>query len=126
MRTHKVTAFAALTGQTIVSIDGLVKESDKVTIRTKEGNTYEMYHEQDCCEYVRLEDVCGDISDIIGLPLLRADEVDSCGDGSRDDSNTWTFYRLDTRKGSVCIRWLGESNGYYSESVRFFLVVKDQ
>ena len=116
-------AFASLKGKTIVSIDGLRKGSEGVTFHTSDGSQYEMYHEQDCCENVQIEDVIftGCIDDLIGVPVLVAEESSSeATDVS--ESGTWTFYKLATTEGWVDIRWLGESNGYYSESVYFVKV----
>ena len=101
----------------------------EITFETTDGEIYRMYHEQDCCEHVRVEDVIGDFDDLIGEPILLAEEATNLFDVIRtldhyvsDDSHTWTFYKFATRKGYVDIRWLGESNGYYSESVSFVKV----
>src|SRR5690606_26744979 len=83
----------------------------------------EMFHWQDCCERVYIEDIIGDWEDLIGNPILKAEERTSSDEQEwqeKDewrDSFTWTFYEIATIKGSVTIRWYGESNGYYSESV---------
>ena len=91
---------------------------DEIYFMLKNGKTIRMYHPQDCCEQVSIQDINGDLDDLIGNPLLVAEEVESSGhSGHGDDSSTWTFYKFATVKGYVDIRWLGTSNGYYSESV---------
>lgn len=115
-----------LIGKTIVGIDGGTKGSGYITFTTSEGEEYRMYHEQDCCESVSVEDICGDINCLIGSPILKAEESINPEESNAltppagsDYSNTWTFYILATIKGYVTIRWYGSSNGYYSESVTF-------
>ena len=107
-----------LLGKTIVDIKQVGVE--ELYFNTSDGDTFKMYHEQDCCEGVYIESVVGDLEDLIGSPLLMAEEVTERGESSEwGDTHTWTFYKFATVKGYVTIRWLGESNGYYSESVDF-------
>lgn len=121
-----------LVGRTICEIVGRVG-SYELAITCMDGTKYRMYHEQDCCESVTLHDVVGDFDDLIGLPVLLAEERTS---GIRPDdlpkpqfdlfgTSTWTFYEFATFKGRVTLRWLGESNGYYCEAV-FFEKVGEQ
>ena len=112
--------FDLLKGLTISEVSGLEYDSDNVIFKTDCGKMLTLYHSQDCCEYVAVEDVSGDVADIIGTPVLLAEERESDDEPilkGRDDSNTWTFYTIRTVKGTVDIRWIGSSNGYYSESV---------
>lgn len=120
--------FSVLKGKTIIS---MIKnaDDDEIVFETSEGDKYLMYHDQNCCESVYVESICGDIEDILNSPVLVAEEVVSAdvdpegvGESNvvyRDDSFTWTFYKIDTAKGGVTIRWYGTSNGYYSEDVSF-------
>jgi hypothetical protein len=73
---------------------------------------------------VDLDAIDGDISDLIGSPIRMAECVseemtqENSG-GEYFESGTWTFYKFATEKGYVTLKWRGESNGYYSESVSF-------
>jgi hypothetical protein len=85
-----------------------------------DGGVVRMYHDQDCCEFVRLYDIAGDLDDLVGTPILKAEESSNRDDPptmEADESWTWTFYLFATAKGHVTLRWLGTSNGYYSEEV---------
>ncbi len=105
-----------LLGKTLVKID---KTDDQLVFTTNNNEVYKLYHEQDCCESVTIEDIIGDLDDLIGLPILMAEEITNNGDLEYGDHFTWTFYKLATLNGYVTVRWYGTSNGYYSEGVYF-------
>ena len=112
-----------LLGKTLKSATGKVGD-DEIIFETTNGEKYKLYHSQDCYESVRVEDICGELSDLVGSPITQAEENSSNENPAGvtkayQDSFTWTFYRLATAKGQVVIRWYGESNGHYSESVNF-------
>jgi hypothetical protein len=108
-----------LLGKTLISLKNL---GDELVFKTTDGEIYRMVHYQNCCERVYIDDICGDLNDLVGEPITYAEEcsnVDLPAKSKWDDSYTWTFYKFATRKGWVDIRWYGSSNGYYSESVSF-------
>lgn len=121
-----------LIGKTVID---LVWSEERLILECLDENLndriyYEFSHSQDCCESVWLDDIIGDLDDLIDVPILKAEEKISSEDsddepkkGSSDDSHTWTFYTLATIKGYVDFRWFGTSNGYYSERIEISKVV---
>lgn len=92
---------------------------DMIAFYTDKGVSW-LTHNQDCCESVFISDICGDFRDIEDSLILHAEESSHRAEEHEVyESGTWTFYKLATVKGWIDIRWLGESNGYYSESVDF-------
>ena len=114
-----------LLGQTIVDIEGGVGENELVLAFGKDGEEKAVfYHQQDCCETVRIAQIDGDLNDVRLHPITMAevvvsrDKLDEKPDTMyEDDSWTWSFLKLATVNGYVTVRWLGESNGYYSEDI---------
>jgi len=111
-----------LVGKTISDIKGAKEGDDVISICCSDGSKYRMLHYDDCCESVYVEDICGDVEDLIGSPVVKAEETTNSGEEGYG-SYTWTFYHIFTIKGGICIRWYGSSNGYYSERVDFEVAV---
>ena len=112
-------------GVIFTKVQGQVGDSELI-FTAEDGRKFIFHHFQDCCERVEIADIVGDLQDLVGEPLLRAEE-ESNAEGPEPESEylesfTWTFYKFATRKGYVDVRWLGESNGYYSEGVDLAIV----
>lgn len=116
--------FKELQGKTIVKIEG-GKGDEEMIFTCSDSVMYRLIYHQDCCATCDIEDIIGDLDDLIGIPVLNAEQVDNVDLKQKDithfsdESFTWTFYKIDTVKGAVTIRWYGESNGYYSEEADF-------
>ena len=105
-------------GKVFTEIVGMTQDSDEIIFKVNEDEYFKMYHVQDCCESVMIEDVVGNIEVLLNTPILGY-EVKTQEDENACESGTFTFYTFRTIKGYVDIRWYGESNGYYSEEVDF-------
>ena len=101
-------------GMTITAV--VYKESNESLLIHLNTHVLEMIHHQGCCETVYLADVVGSFEDLIGYPLLEASESIV-----EDMSSTASSYNFRTVKVSVQLRWVGGSNGYYSETVDCYL-----
>jgi hypothetical protein len=94
-------------------------QGDELIFTLDSGERYKMYHNQGCCEHVYIESIVGNLDDLIDSPLTMSEEQSDVDEIKGLYSRTWTFYKFATVKGYVTIRWCGESNGHYSESVDF-------
>lgn len=108
-----------------LELEKVTATKDEMFFHITDGRVFRLYHSQDCCEDVNIEDITGDLEDLVGEVLMAteavggADSLHPPPEGRGCDSYLWTFYRIGTVKGTVVVRWFGESNGYYSEGVSF-------
>lgn len=128
MTRAKHAEFSELLGKVLSSCerDG----NEQITFETTTGEVYRMLYYPDCCASCEIESIEGDLSDLVGTPIVMAEEVQNAeqeppGSEYGYESYTWTFYKLATIKGYVTIRWFGSSNGYYSESASFERIVSE-
>ena len=112
---HSSADIADLVGKVFTS----VRAEDRRLIFENSTDRYVFYHAQDCCESVYIESIVGDLSDLVGEPILRAEDTENLFDLIRnldkreddDGSHTWTFYKFATRKGYVDVRWYVHRTG---------------
>lgn len=109
--------FNNMIGKVMSSVTGQIGDSEMV-FTSIDGKTFKFLHYLQCCETVTIEDIIGDLSDLIGSTIVQAEEVSSEQTSTRDNSGTWTFYKFATQKGYVAVRWFGSANRY-SESVDY-------
>ena len=120
-----------------VKIESLIGKTFDVVEVTGEGlvlksgrKKYVMTTLADCCNYGDLTDIAGDLADLIGTPIVRAEEPSNDDEimpmqdeiDNAQESETWTFVILGTKRGTVTFRWYGTSKGCYSEDVYLYEV----
>lgn len=116
--------FDDLVGKTIWQIERTLDwhgETRMLVLHLDDLTAFYMYDEEHGTGNdvsIRLTDISGDLDDLLNEPLLVAEMAKQDDNSSTpDDGQNWTFYRFATQKGFVVLRWLGQSNGYYSEEV---------
>ena len=113
-----------LAGKKIVAIDIVddPKKDHEIRIEIEGGRVFRFYHNQDCCESVRIaapKDSDGSLLSLIGKEIREVTQEEDRDDGTDTDYDSWTKTTITFRTDSetVISRWIGESNGFYSEDV---------
>lgn len=107
-----------LVGEVLTHVD--VCGDDVIMLTTAAGRQIRIYHDQDCCESVSIESTDGDWVNLYGKVLTEvSEETEDASNEGHDDSATRTTLKFVVDGATVINRWLGSSNGYYSESISF-------
>ena len=121
---EETTILKELIGKTF---DKVYIEDDSLFLENKKEK-YVLFQDTSCCDEGYLEDVCGDLENLIGNQLTIAEEFVGDSGGKEDPDYIdedhyvlyYTFYKFATIKGYVTIRWMYTAiNSSYSEQVTF-------
>ena len=130
---HKLYNESSLNDLIDVTMDDVRRENnngeDQLIFIANDGRQWMMCHMQDCCEHVVIEDIVGELCELVGKPIVKATSFSNEDEGFVDSENdnyvsaTWTYYEFATVKGNVSIRWHGSSNGCYAETAKLYKLV---
>ena len=103
--------FDKLVGETIVSCETDDNRS-VVVLNAESGKSFCMFNGEvgTTLELVDAED---DLNSLIGKKILFCEQTTS----SDEDDRTWSFVKIRGFDVDVTLRFVGDSNGYYSEAV---------
>ena len=110
-------------GKTIVDIELLPSPDyiEEIIFTCDDFIQYRMFHRQECCEDVYVEDILGNLNNLKKYPIIMAEVVTEEMTPNEEDLEIvstyeqWTFYKFATAKGYVTIRWYGASDAYSVE-----------
>ena len=108
----------SLVGEVLTHID-IDESSDRILLTTQSGRQILIHHEQDCCESVSIEDTEGNWHSLLGKPLAEVSEEYGQIGNPPEYADSWTRTELTFKVDGATVinRWIGESNGYYSETI---------
>ena len=116
---------ASLVGEVLTHVD-IDDKLGVIMLTTESGRVVKVFHDQDCCEHVYIDGFDGDMQSLVGKVLIEVEqkEFDKGDPPPNEYSESWTRTELRFRvdDATVISRWIGTSNGYYSEDVDFELI----
>ena len=83
-----VKSFEDLQGRILCKVVNL--DDYELRFHLTEDHYVRMYHSQDCCESVSIEDIVGDLDDLVGTPLLLVEEVSNYDGESKYEDAEWS------------------------------------
>lgn len=98
-------------------------DNESVYFKMESGREFMLVHRQSCCESVHIESIDADTNLLLDFPIVTAYESYQSMDESNHadrfyESGTWSFYHIGNRLNTLVIRFVGFSNGYYSETAQ--------
>lgn len=68
--------FSDLKGKILTKIE-TGDDGERMTFHCSDGTVFQLKYYQDCCARCSVEDVCGELEDLLNCPILLAEEVES-------------------------------------------------
>ena len=112
-----------MVGETVEFVD-VDETKNQIVITTQSGRQFRIYHDQYCCEQVEIaesQDGDGQLVTLVGKKIegVEVELEEDVDPPPFEDCDSWTRTKISFRTNSetVISRWIGTSNGYYSESI---------